>query len=154
MSKVYATTQINVHTPEPTDYEVKRVYKEKRRFSMTKQFNTLKSPGNDKDILDLFGDMPKASRDLFLEIKNSMDYKTNTCTLDNSALTKAQKNKKNIAYNKLKDVLLVKKIPTKGIKNIDEVALLYPVNTFMVSPIYIIPSSDFIESITHIWRNI
>ena len=36
---------------------------------------------NHMDLLDILGEVPKGSRDLFLEIKRAMSYKTNRATL-------------------------------------------------------------------------
>jgi len=43
------------------------------------------------------------------------------------------------------------RVPTKGVRNLDDVELRYRPSTFMLSPDYIYPGTKFEKEIRHVW---
>jgi len=119
------------------------------------QLNTLNNQNDSPDILDVMGLLSKGARDLFLKIKNQMNYRTNVATLRSENLTKGQLNKRSAYYKELITFDLVCRLPATGIIDIDdETQLMYSKHTYIVSPFFILPPHEYVPRIKHIWSQV
>lgn len=146
------TTVLNVN--EADGWEVKRVNKDRRRFTSIAPIKTMNNGITEPDLLDLLGELSKGARDLYLDIKRGMNFKTHTARLSNKGLTQSQINRRSKAIKELEASGrgLACRVPTRGIENLNQIELRHKPSTFMLSPEYIYPGKRFAGEIHHIWR--
>lgn len=102
------------------------------------------------DLLDLMGILPKGPRDLFLVMKNNMDYKTNRTTLS-MKFSESQLRVRSRYYKELHKINLVKKMHVNTLVS-SEIIIHVPKGTYMINPEYIIPENKLQQELLHIWR--
>ncbi|WP_349343557.1 hypothetical protein [Marinobacter sp. MMG032] len=108
----------------------------------------------DPDLLDLLGGLSKGARDLFLEIKLNMDYRTYTATLPNKNLPRSEINRRSRAIDELRRAGngLACRVPTKGVTSVAGVEQGFRPGTFMLSPYYIYPNHLYEKEIQNVWN--
>lgn len=135
-------------------YEIKRVYSDGKRFTSISPIRTAGSRDATPDLLDLLGELSKGARDLFLEIKRNMDYRTHIAVLPNKHLSRSQINKRSGAIRELEEAGtgMAYRVPTSGIENTNDIEQRFRPSTFMLSPNYIYPGKKYKYEIMHIWH--
>jgi len=120
--------------------EIKQLYTHRSPFSMTMRFNMLQSQTNKPDILDLMAKMTRKEAELFIQIKNKLNYRTNVAVVDFGELCTSQKTELSRHLSTLVKMDLVKRIK---------------VNTqrvYMINPKYIIPPDSDLKAVTEAWN--
>lgn len=147
-------TQIVELRGAPSGLTLTPQYKNRARFTSISLIRTFNSRNPEPDLLDLLGELSKAARDLFLDIKRNMDYRTHTASLPNHGLSRSQINNRSHAIKELERAGkgLACRVPTKGITNQAGVEQRYRPSIFMLSPKYIYPGRNYSEEIVNIWE--
>lgn len=141
------------HLNDAYGWELKRVNKNRGPFTSISPIRTKYTIGWEPDVLDLLGDLSKCARDLFLEIKRNMDFRTYIAVLPNDELTQSQKNKRSQAIQELESTGygLAQRVPQSGLTNIAGHDFRFKPSTFILSPEYIYPSPKFEDEIQNVW---
>lgn len=154
MPKPKRNTQTIQLTGAPEALEIKQVFPSRKRFTSISPITTELSYRREPDLLDLMGELSKGARDLFLDIKRNMNFRTHLAVLPTKELTRSQINKRSVFIKELEKAGkgLACRVPTRGITNLDGVEQRYRRSTFMLSPEYIFPGRHFEEQINWIWE--
>lgn len=145
---------ISLDADEVAGVDLVKRYRKKRLFTSMRLINSLTNQQDSPDLLDLLGSMSKGARDLFLLIKNQMDYRTHIAFLESSELSRGQQNKRSAAYRELAELGLVRKLPATGLKNSTGIEMHFPIGNYMVSPEYIYPNDRFLDEIEYLWDQV
>lgn len=122
--------------------EIKQLYTQRPPFSMTMRFNMLQSQSREPDILDLMAQMSRKEAELFIKIKNNLNYRTNVAVVDFEELCLSRRTELSRHLNTLVKMDLVKRVK---------------VNTrriYMINPKYIIPPDSEVIAVTAAWNEI
>jgi predicted transcriptional regulator len=122
--------------------EIKQLYNHRSPFSMTMRFNMLQSQTNKPDILDLMAQMTRKEAELFVRIKNNLNYRTNIAVVDFGELCSSQRTELSRNLSTLVKMNLVRRIK---------------VNTqriYLVNPEYIIPPDSELSAVTDAWNKL
>jgi len=144
------TTQVHVTHAAGKKLVVLEEFSNTGRFSMTAQFVLKETMGGSLDLLDILGLLSKPSRDMFLEIKRSMSYKTNIGIFNNSAMDKSYKAK---LLKELKEFDLVKRVIGSKV-TFNGLPIATSTGMYMVNPKYIIPPNKYYKDIAGNWENL
>lgn len=150
------TTSINVIGDKGTSYEVtpKRTHYH-RTFSKIGRLNTLREATDQPDLLDLLASMSKGARDLLVHLKNHMNTSNNVARITSEGLSKGQINKRSCYARELSDLGIIRKLPSTGIKDLEDNELRFSAVSFILSPAFFVPSSkEQGERIDHIWHQV
>ncbi|ROQ37939.1 hypothetical protein EDB94_4135 [Marinobacter sp. 3-2] len=126
----------------------------KGRYTSISLIRVRNSRDPEPDLLDLLGSLSKGARDLFLEIKRNMDYRTYTATLPNKNLPRSEINRRSRAIDELRRAGngLACRVPTKGVTSVAGVDQGFRPGTFMLSPYYIYPNHLYEKEIQNVWN--
>lgn len=146
--KTQTTTQAPMYFPKihfPT---------QSTNYTSTPRIRSSRTIRYPADIFELLCSTPKGARDLFIEIKQRMDYETHIAILPYKHLTPSQKNKRYEAIRALEKAGkgLARRVPSSGIINSIGLPIQFRPSTFMLSPEYIYPAPSFTNAIHVIWR--
>lgn len=122
--------------------EIKQKFNNKEPFSMTMRFNTLGSKREKPDLLDLMAQMGKKEIELFIRIKNNMDFRTNIAVLDFGELSLSRRNHLSNYLSCLVRMDLVKRIKCNTR------------HVYMVNPAYIIPIDAQLPTVVKAWNEL
>jgi hypothetical protein len=139
----------------PAGMEFRPYYPRRQgRYTSISLLRVKNSRDPEPDLLDLMGSLSKGARDLFLEIKLNMDYRTYTATLPNKNLPRSEINRRSRAIDELRRAGkgLACRVPTKGVSSIAGVEQGFRPGTFMLSPYYIYPNHLYEEEIQNVWN--
>lgn len=106
------------------------------------------------DIFDLLGSISTPARNLFLEIKLGMNFKTHCARLARLTQTRSQKNQDSKAITELANTGkgLARRVPRSGIVDRQGNELRARPSTFMLTPEYIYPCHFWVDDIRFIWE--
>lgn len=139
----------------PASIELRPYYPRRQgRYTSISLIRVRNSRDPEPDLLDLLGSLSKGARDLFLEIKLNMDYRTYTATLPNKNLPRSEINRRSRAIDELRRAGngLACRVPTKGVTSVAGVEQGFRPGTFMLSPYYIYPNHLYEEDIQNVWN--
>ena len=143
------TTQVHVTHETGKKLVILEEFSNKGRFSMTAPFVLKEFKGNSLDLLDILGLLSKPSRDMFLEIKRSMSYKTNIGEFKH----KMDKSYKAKLLKELKSFDLVKRVVSSKV-TFNDLPIVTTTGMYMVNPKYIIPPNEYYEDIFNNWTRL
>lgn len=138
----------------PAGMEFRPYYPRRQgRYTSISLLRVKNSRDTEPDLLDLLGTLTKGARDLFLQIKCNLDYRTYMATLPNKNLPRSEVNKRSRAIDELRraGTGLACRVPTRGLTNLSNVEQRVRPGTFMLSPTYIYPNHLYQEEIENYW---
>lgn len=118
------------------------------------RIRTARTTTVEPDIFDLLGPASTPARNLFLEIKLRMDYRTHCARLSRLTEDRSQKNQDSKAITELANTGkgLARRVPRSGIVDRQGNELRARPSTFMLTPEYIYPCHFWVDDIRFIWE--
>jgi len=143
------TTTISSNTP----FTVSKIHSTIFSFSKVSRLNTMQNKTKELDLLDILGLLSKSSLQLFLQLKNNLNYRTNTSEINITNFSKSQKDTLRKKYKELIKYNLIKIGKNKQVI-LKGCYVTLPKGKVLISPYHIIPPNQYQESILLLWDSL